>query len=819
MSSDEEGLNVKKRKVLRACDICRRKKSDGIQTAGRCSNCIASDFECTYVETAKKRGPPKAYVEGLENRVEKMEQLIREFLPDEDLARELGNFTFDRETWTIGKSDPLQSSSKGHDPDEDPGGEQDSTGESSIFPGNSSSTSLTRTALELKLETLGWSTDSLQDEPEGEDHQPWEDTFADTSHHKYQFPEDDLMTDLIDLYFTKVNILLPVLHRPTFERNIAKKLHLESEAFADVLLLVCANASRMSDDPRVLLPGVDSWLSCGWKWFVQIDLVDRKFLDVPTLYDVQSNCLYCIFLQGSSAPHACWTMVGIGLRMAQQMGAHRRRETHTVEDELVKRAFWCLLTIDRHVSAVLGRPCDFQDEDHDLDMPCECDDEYWEHPNPALAFRQPPGRPSFVSAFNSYLKLLEILAAVLRTLYCVDKPNVLLGFMGSRWEQRVVAELDGALNRWVGDIPEHVRWDPQREDDIFFNQSAILYTNFYNLQILIHRQFTKKSSPLSFPSIAICANAARSCSHIVDTMRLRKGFGLPWIQTAAFTAGVILLLNIWGGKRSGLSIDPVKEMSDVHKCMQVLHECQKRWHMAGRSWDIMYELATVGELPLPKSSPNTQNKRERDSDSTISSASSTGSPSDVHTSGTRTIASSKRVAHHRPSESQDMQVSQPEQQLFPLPMYSDDLGRLPLHGQLNYAPRATPESLEAQPAAGYWFSGRDGATSAAIPTQNPATGSMHDLDLPAGFPELADAEFFEQLTSVWQNGRTSEGQDVVVSDGGYASYHHSQLKSGPGAVKQEPYINPSAGIWSSADDLADPRLSRNSETQGVVYTR
>ncbi|EEC00059.1 hypothetical protein MPER_00082, partial [Moniliophthora perniciosa FA553] len=62
--------------------------------------------------------------------------------------------------------------------------------------------------------------------------------------------------------------------------------------------------------------------------------------------------------------------------------------------------------------------------------------------------------------------------------------------------------------------------------------------------------------------------------------------------TAAFTAGVILLLNIWGGKRSGLSIDPVREMSDVHKCMQVLDECQKRWHMAGRTWDIMYELAT-----------------------------------------------------------------------------------------------------------------------------------------------------------------------------------------------------------------------------------
>ena len=39
---------------------------------------------------------------------------------------------------------------------------------------------------------------------------------------------------------------------------------------------------------------------------------------------------------------------------------------------------------------------------------------------------------------------------------------------------------------------------------------------------------------------------------------------------ALFTAGIVLLLNIWGGKRSGLSTDPAKEMADVHKCMKML---------------------------------------------------------------------------------------------------------------------------------------------------------------------------------------------------------------------------------------------------------
>lgn len=123
---------------------------------------------------------------------------------------------------------------------------------------------------------------------------------------------------------------------------------------------------------------------------------------------------------------------------------------------------------------------------------------------------------------------------------------MLLGYAGEQWEQRIVAELDSALNKWVDSVPDHrtsptiviqkciylslyisfsVRWDPTREDERFFNQSASLYTLYYHIQILIHRPFIpspNQPSSLSFPSLAICTNAARSCSHIVDCQRRRN---------------------------------------------------------------------------------------------------------------------------------------------------------------------------------------------------------------------------------------------------------------------------------------------------------
>jgi len=52
----------------------------------------------------------------------------------------------------------------------------------------------------------------------------------------------------------------------------------------------------------------------------------------------------------------------------------------------------------------------------DLDLPVECDDEYWAPTDPKDAFKQPPGKPSKMSFFIAYLKLSQILAFALRTI-------------------------------------------------------------------------------------------------------------------------------------------------------------------------------------------------------------------------------------------------------------------------------------------------------------------------------------------------------------------------------------------------------------------
>ncbi|EPQ54348.1 hypothetical protein GLOTRDRAFT_44097, partial [Gloeophyllum trabeum ATCC 11539] len=177
---------------------------------------------------------------------------------------------------------------------------------------------------------------------------PWEIILHDQEPPAYVFPEPDLLWTLVAVYFERVNCLAPILHRPTFEAGVREGRHLRDRPFASVMLMVCAVASRQTDDTRVLLEGSNTFRSAGWKWFNQVQMINKSILACPTLYDLQLRCLYGLYLPGSSVPQAAWSAVGQGLQMAQDVGAHQKRfygNRVTLLAELWKRAFWHVLII------------------------------------------------------------------------------------------------------------------------------------------------------------------------------------------------------------------------------------------------------------------------------------------------------------------------------------------------------------------------------------------------------------------------------------------------------------------------------------------
>ncbi|SGZ49575.1 CIC11C00000002678 [Sungouiella intermedia] len=66
----------KKRRVTRACDLCRlkRAKCDGLSPS--CTYCVSNNAKCTYTQAARKRGLPTGYIHDLEKKVVMLQALF-----------------------------------------------------------------------------------------------------------------------------------------------------------------------------------------------------------------------------------------------------------------------------------------------------------------------------------------------------------------------------------------------------------------------------------------------------------------------------------------------------------------------------------------------------------------------------------------------------------------------------------------------------------------------------------------------------------------------------------------------------------------------
>ncbi|EMD00865.1 hypothetical protein BAUCODRAFT_47223, partial [Baudoinia panamericana UAMH 10762] len=76
---DGDSRDPKRRRIARACDMCRKKKIKCDGKMPKCSHCLNYKTECIFTQVEKKRAPPKGakYIEGLENRLGRMENLLR----------------------------------------------------------------------------------------------------------------------------------------------------------------------------------------------------------------------------------------------------------------------------------------------------------------------------------------------------------------------------------------------------------------------------------------------------------------------------------------------------------------------------------------------------------------------------------------------------------------------------------------------------------------------------------------------------------------------------------------------------------------------
>nr|GAT46954.1 predicted protein [Mycena chlorophos] len=467
--------------------------------------------------------------------------------------------------------------------------------------------------------------------PEVWERQPWE-AIIDPPPPQHTFPPDDLLLSLVDLFFHKCNPLLGLLHQASFRKSLfAERLHVRNLHFGAVVLAVCALGSRFSEDPRVLVDGTTDEHSCGWKWFAQVRPMHAAWVSVhpSTLYQLQLVILSISFLSGTAmgSREECWMLAGLGLRYAEACGLHRRHgygytaELSTLDAELYRRTVWMLLLFDSVISSYQGRQGrarTMQMDELDLDLPSGADEEYWGEKGAV----QPADCPSKTAFTLAWIELTKILWDIQETVYPEDGLDAT--------EEDIIA-LDSKLNDWAEHIPTHLQWSANLVDPIFLDQSAALYACYYHTQICLHRAFIPipghpVTSTAPFPSLAICANAARSCAHVLRA-HADRGSKLLYFSTVVtylFDCTLVLLVNILASPKKPQTAEEFSRATvDIQTCMGVMKLYERHLRFAGRRYDGMRaglnlvkfailsnSAAQALALSLPQS--QTQNQRDRE---------------------------------------------------------------------------------------------------------------------------------------------------------------------------------------------------------------
>lgn len=430
------------------------------------------------------------------------------------------------------------------------------------------------------------------------------------------WPEPDLADKLIDAFFGSINREFPMINEPLFRHEYGNQPELRKEPeWLALSFCIFMMGSQYVDDVRTRSNPRDKHSRGMLWWHAAKNLFFRSGTVDKPLWRIQCLLLSTLFQYNVPiSASRSWILLGGAIRVLLDVGAHRKHAAKKLglsrlEQETYKRVFWVAYSLDRELAASLGRPIMLQDEDIDVELPIEIDDDYlFDTPDAEPLPAQPQDKSAHISGFLSSLRLDEIVGRTLKTVYALHTTKIRSGIKSKIWDEHFVSEIDSALENWLDTVPPRLRYDPHERNDECLLQSSLLYSKYYNCQLLAHRPFipAKKGasakSILNFPSLAICTNAARHICHLVTNLKdrnLHTRISIP-VAFRSVSAGSILLLVVWGAKRDGARVSRSASI-DLRRTIDVLRAMEKQWQFCGKAVDVLESIMASTHLSVPRS--------------------------------------------------------------------------------------------------------------------------------------------------------------------------------------------------------------------------
>ncbi|KAK9473260.1 fungal-specific transcription factor domain-containing protein [Dipodascopsis tothii] len=282
----------------------------------------------------------------------------------------------------------------------------------------------------------------------------------------------------------------------------------------------------------------------------------------PRLASVQARLCQCFYLVACSRMNHCRNLFGTVAHLIYALGLHRRQQTVNsqstfdyIEQETRKRVFWSAYSLDKYLSAVLGRPSIFHDDEIDQELPLLVNDS-------DLSAHEM--RVSNTKSINCvmlgpvlHIQLVRLVSGILHDLYGI-KPL-------KKSETAILSQKHTShLKEWRSGLPAFLdpgRVQPSLLIPLLQRQSRMLTLAYSHAVILANRPFLlndfarltvnspmevdarpSKTDQIAEEAIKECLHAAMLSVDIVDDLNDSNQIypSLWFTQYAAFCAVVVL---------------------------------------------------------------------------------------------------------------------------------------------------------------------------------------------------------------------------------------------------------------------------------------
>ncbi|CAG8103624.1 unnamed protein product [Penicillium olsonii] len=459
--------------------------------------------------------------------------------------------------------------------------------------------------------------------------------------HFLVLPPKDEAKVLVHRYFDFAFPTHRFLHQPTVEAWLEafySGVHgpeiIMSQAIKALLLMVMAQGKQyIGDQDTLVAQSVKSNV-----YFAASENHLQSETGSVSLASIQARLAQCFYLLSESRVNHCWSLFGTTGRLALAIGLHRRWRREAIHDhvesECRKRVFWCAYSLDIYLSAALGRPKIFHDEDIDqvsypvsrgvrnfskspkLLPTCASDSQITRSAIlPNLSHGQ-----NIMLAPVFHAKLVRVISGILKDLYGLQQKNV--------EAQTVIAQKYGAdLADWRSGIGPFLE-TPNIEllQATYQRQYNVLNFAFAHAEILLYRPFLLrnlaslgrrsgiKHSQLQQDIQANIEKCLHAASRIVrlfkELCRSKKMYRFFWFTHYYVFCAIVILYVYVIQSRSASAQDLVQYLQMGEEAQNELSKCGTQTSFPQRYVVVLEELRKEAMRLMEQSSGRTETRDE-----------------------------------------------------------------------------------------------------------------------------------------------------------------------------------------------------------------